>query len=872
MNEERGLSAREVEALRRQHGWNELEEGKHATIPKILWRQVKSNFVIYLLIVGMIASFFVDHDITGYAILGIIVIVILSGFFQEYKAERAVQELKRMIVQRTLVIRDGIREEVPSRELVPGDIILLHNGERVPADCLVVEERELRVDESVLTGESREMKKSASRDVTTVTAEQSLFMGTFIVSGRGVARVVKTGMTTEFGKISGLISHAEKSHPLEKKVNKIAEYMTIVAIVVCVLTLFVTLTRSLPLTTEKVIEAVIVVIALCVAAFPEGLPVILIMTLASGAHRMAKKNAIVNRMSVIEALGETTVICSDKTGTITKGEMTVKTIIMDGRTLTVSGTGYDVAGAILEKGMTVDASRDAALGLLVKTAVACNDANLRRDGSAYRVAGSSTENALLVMAAKAGVTRETSRAERLEENPFSSHRKLMSVLEDEGDRLVAYAKGAPEILVKHCVRVQSGKVAKNLDETARVRILAAAQELSRKGYRTIGLAYKEAGSVKERLEEGLTFLGIVGIEDPPREEVANALSTCLRAGIKVKMLTGDSLETAKAIAKEIGLEGGALDGDALDRLNESDLSRALEWVSVFARVRPEHKIRIVNALKERGEVVTMTGDGVNDAPALKEAHVGVAMGLKGTDVARDTADIVLKDDNFATIVDAVGEGRTIFSNIQKFTTYQLSINIAQLGLIFFALLLGLPLPLVALQILFMNLLSDEVTALTLGFAPASLDVMKNPPRRNAQIISKETLTLLFTAAGMITVGALAAFSFTLLVARQPLATARTVALVTIVLYAIVNAFNFRSLRSTIIQLPLFANKPLVYASFLSIALTVAIIYTPLNVVFETTPIPFSSWLFAAVLASTLALAFDGLKLHRHLRQRRAQKS
>jgi Ca2+-transporting ATPase len=813
----------------------------------------------------MLASFFVGNAVTGYTLLCVICVVIVVGFVQEYKAEQAVQALRSMLMPVSLVLRDKIEAEIPSRELVPGDIVILRSGERVPADCVLLEEHELRVDESILTGESKDVPKTAIRDLTRQDPEHLVFMGTFILHGRCVCQVIGTGMRTEFGKISGMISAAEKELPLQRKINRIAEYMVTLAFVVSALTAFLLLSRNLPLTPAVLVETLIVVIALSVAAFPEGLPVVLISTLAAGAHRMAHKNAIVNRMSAIEALGETTVICSDKTGTITKGEMTVRKIAVDDIVIDVGGAGYEAEGDLTHKDRAFPVAENASLRLLLQAAVLCNDASIRRDGRDFRISGSSTEAALLVMAAKAGVRRDSGRGERVDEIPFTSHRKMMSVLVRHGESYAVYAKGAPELLLKRCTAVHRHGAVGKLTEPQQAEILAINRSLTRRGYRTLALATKRTSNMlRDSFEEGLIFLGIVAIEDPPRDEVREAVATCSEAGIRVKMLTGDSKETAMTIASEIGLVGDTLEGEAIDRLTDEELERALPHTAVFARVRPEHKLRIVQLLKRQGEVVTMTGDGVNDAPALKEAHVGVAMGMRGTDVARDVADLTLKDDHFSTIVAAVAEGRTVFSNIQKFTTYQISINLAQVSLIFLALLLGMPLPLLPIQILFMNLLSDEVTALTLGFAPASLDVMKRPPRRNAQIISRDAATMLFIAGTIITAGSLSLFAFALYVLHQPLEVARTTALVTMVLFGIVSAFNFRSLRSTLYELPILANRHLTYAAAAAFAMTLVVIYTPASAIFETAPIAIESWLLAIGVASTLAFAFDLIKAKRLL--------
>jgi Ca2+-transporting ATPase len=503
------------------------------------------------------------------------------------------------------------------------------------------------------------------------------------------------------------------------------------------------------------------------------------------------------------------------------------------------------------------------LGLLLKTAVLCNDAKIERKGTdkEYHKIGTPTETALLIMAAKAGIFKGDTDAQRLEELPFSSERKMMTVVCEESHENMAYSKGAPEILIEKCGFVQEdGKNIKLTDEKKK-RILQMNKDLTKQRLRTLGFAFKKASSLeKDHFEEGLVFLGIAAMEDPPRKEVEEALKNCSEAGIKVKMITGDNKETAQEIAKEIGLKHETMLGEEIDRLTDEELSKVVDKTTIFARVKPEHKLRIVRALKANQEIVTMTGDGVNDAPSLKEAHIGVAMGKNGTDVSRESADLILKDDNFATIVDAIKEGRTIFNNIQKFITYQLSCNYSEVFLIFFGILLGFPLPLLAIQILFMNIVTDNMPAITLGLQPTSSDIMKTKPRKKARIINRQLLKLLAIAGTIMGLGALATFYISLNVLGQGLETARTTALITLIFFEIANAYNFRSFRHLVSKSPLFSNKYLIYASIASIIATLAIIYTPLNIVFETTSkITPLNWAMAIIVCLAVIFVFDALK-------------
>jgi len=859
----KGLTKKEAEKRLKEYGFNELKEILHISPLKILLRQIKNNFVVYLLLAAMLISFFVGKSITAYTILAVIIIVISAGFFQEYRAEKAIAALKKMIMPVSIVIREGKEVEIPSKEIVPGDIVTLRTGEKIPADCLILEAKELRVDEAALTGESREIKKFELKNKKDYKKENQIFMGTLIVNGKCVAKVLHTGMNTEFGKIAGMISTAEKELPLQKKVNHVAKYMVFISIIVSILTGFVMLIRNATPSYELLIEVLIVVIALSVSAFPEGFPVVLISTLASGAYRMAKKNAIVNRMSIIETLGETTVICSDKTGTITKGEMTIKKILCDNRVFEIAGAGYEATGDFLSDGKKIDVAKNNSLNLLLKAGVLCNDSKIERKGTdrEYAIKGTPTEAALLIASAKAGIFKEDLNFVRKEEIPFSSERKIMSVACEEKDGKYIYSKGALEVLLKNCKFIQREDGIFTLLERDKKFIMKINREFTSKSFRTLAIAYKKVKSLnKESFEEELVFVGLVGMEDPPRDEVIEVLKHCYAAGINVKMITGDNKETAVAIAKQINLNKGDItEGEDLDKLTDDELVKIVRKTVIFARVRPEHKLRIVRALKENGEIVTMTGDGVNDAPALKEAHIGVAMGVRGTDVTREVADLTLKDDNFVTIVSAVREGRTIFNNIQKFVAYQLSVNFAQLSLIAVAILIGLPLPIVAIQILLMNLFSDEVTAIALSFNPSAHDVMQKKPRKNSNILEKSHWNLIILAGCIMCLVSLGVFYYTLNIRNESEIVARTTTLLTMIIFAITNAFNFRSFRKRVFNRSPFTNKYLFYASAISILVTLVIIYSPLNKIFETAPIGLPNLLIAFVAPLFIIFVFDVLK-------------
>lgn len=927
-----GLTQAQAQSQLANYGLNQIKESNKTSPLKILLRQIKGNFVIYLLAVSSIISFAVGKIETTYALVAVVIVVVVFGFIQEYKAEKATQALKNMLTQFSTVIRDGKEREVESTLLVPDDILLLRTGDKVPADCVVLEHKSLTVNESVLTGESKEIEKSVGDEV---------YMGSFVVGGHCVVRVVRTSMSTKFGKIASLISSADKELTLQKKVNKIGKYTVVAGLIMAIATGLLMFSRNPSTDWENLTGILILVVALAVSSFPEGLPVVLTTTLAVGAGRMAKQNAIVNRMGVIETLGEVTVICSDKTGTITTGQMTVKQVFCGSGIYDVGGAGFNLDGEIVRRpiesnadsgdgsathlpslsprpafggsakslgeGLSADqinsvVNMSPELKRLLTCAVTCNDAKIEKteENSDIKVAGSPTEGALLVLAGKAGLYKEDVETERLEEIPFSSERKMMSVavkdIESQEDGILVYSKGAPEILLE-----KSAFIAKNgqeipLDESTKNEIRTLVDEMSGKAYRTLALAYKKIGphpvanhphnsliarlfgKIKQTLGDGATadnlmkeqlfqlesdliFVGLLAMEDPPRDEVKQAIQTAKLAGIEVKMITGDNVETAISVGRQIGLAGKAVEGWQLDELSNEGLRQLANETVVFARVRPEHKIRIVKALKDLGHIVAMTGDGVNDAPALKESHVGIAMGKNGTDVSRATADITLKDDNFATIISAVREGRGVFNNIQKFVTYQLACNFAELMVLFFGVLLaptfGWQIPIItALQILFMNLVTDSLPAITLGFNPTSPDIMLAKPRAKSGIINRFTIGTLVFAGGLMGFLTLVAQYFSFNFWGHNAGISATTTLLALICVEIITAYTFRSFRKPALSRSPLINKPLVYATTASLLASVAIVYTPLNKFFETVSVSYKSWLLVLGLSLLATVIFD----------------
>ena len=879
-----GLTQSEAQDRLVQYGPNQIKESNKTNPLRILLRQIKGNFIIYLLAISAIISFAVGKSETMYTLFAVVAVVVLFGFIQEYKAEKAVVALKNMLTQHTIVIRDGKEQQIESVNLVPGDMLILRNGEKIPADCAVLEQRSLLVNESVLTGESREVEKSVCEKAEKCTEENTIYMGSFAVGGHCVAQVLHTGMNTKFGKIASLISGAEKELTLQKQVNSIGKWMVAAGVVISLATGALMFARNPSTDWVNVTGILILVVALSVSSFPEGLPVVLTTTLAVGAGRMAKQNAIVNRMGVIETLGETTVICSDKTGTITTGQMTVKQIFCGNNIYDVSGAGFDVNGKITcrQNGQSNDVSSRPITPeflRLIKCAVLCNDTKIEREdqGSTAKITGSPTEGALLVLAAKAGIYREDLETQRLEEMPFSSERKMMSVLIKGSGEVVIYAKGAPEVILQKSACLAKDGREVPLSESNKNEIRTLANEISRASYRTLALAYRQVNGERESgtrnegsteaaiTEENLVFLGLLALEDPPREEVAKAVQTANIAGIAVKMITGDNVETAVSIGKQIGLTGQALEGIEIDDLSDAELARAVGSVAIFARVRPEHKIRIVKALKQIGHIVAMTGDGVNDAPALKESHVGIAMGKSGTDVSRAAADITLKDDNFATILSAIKEGRAVFNNIQKFVAFQLACNFAELAILFIGVLLapvfGWQVPIItAIQILFMNLVTDSIPAIMLGFNPTSPDIMLAKPRGAKNILNRFTVGTLIFAGVLMSIFTLIANYFSFNHWGQTSTQATTTVTAALICVEVVSAFTFRSFRKPVLSRSPFINMPLVWAGIGSIIATLLIIYTPLASFFETTPIGTKNWLMIAGLCLGVSVIYDLAKL------------
>jgi Ca2+-transporting ATPase len=856
-----GLSPTEARERLTVYGPNALQAAHQVSAWGLLLEQCKNVLVIILLIaVGL--SIFLGHTLEAVAIAVIVLFAVVLGFIQEYRAERAIEALRQMASPTATVVRDGEEQQVPAHEVVPGDIILLHTGDKVPADARLLDAINLQLEEAVLTGESVPVEKHTTpleRSTHAVGDRKNMvYSGTTVSYGRGRAVVVATGMHSEFGKVARLLQTVEAGKtPLQENLDKVGRALAFAALVVVLVIVGLGLFRGQPF-----IDMLIFGIALSVAVVPEALPAVVTISLAIGVQRMVKRNALVRRLPAVETLGSTSVICSDKTGTLTRDEMTVRQIVVAEQTLDVSGAGYTPEGEFSHQGSAVPPSE--VVQLLLRAAALASDTHLvhNRDDGAWQIKGDPTEGALVVAAAKAGLPKDEldARFPRVDEIPFTSESKCMTTLHTALDGVVAYTKGAPEVILEACARQATphGEVA--LSATTRQEIVATAQRLASEALRVLAVACK-APATRENARCDMTFLGLVGMIDPPRAEARAAIHTCEQAGIAVVMITGDHPLTAQAIARELGLlkSGRVLTGAEVEAMDDAEFERHVEPVEVYARVSPQHKLRVVTALQKYGHVVAMTGDGVNDAPALKKADIGIAMGITGTDVTREAADMTLTDDNFASIVAAVEEGRGIFSNIKKYLMYLLSSNIGEIGLMAGASLLGWPLPLSAVQILYVNLATDGLPALALATDPPESDLMRRPPRNpRTGIFTRPVVTLMGVGGLWSALVNLGLFGWLLFVGHNK-EHAMTMTFVSLVLIQFFKAYNFRSDHLSVLHRP-FANKWLNLAVLWELLLLALIIYVPvLHAPFSTSALSLTDWLLALGLALTVVPVLEVAK-------------
>jgi Ca2+-transporting ATPase len=903
----RGLSERDARSRLERFGRNELRAEK----PTPAWRRFLGQFqdplVILLLVataVSAIAWALERESRVPYEAIVIVSVVLLNaimGYVQESRAESALGALRKMSAAQAEVVRDGERRAVEATAVVPGDVLVVEEGDTVAADARVIRATALQTAEASLTGESLPV----SKDTSTISDETPLgdrhnmiFTGTTVTYGRGRAVVVATGMRTEMGRIAGMLHEApEESTPLQRELARVGRLLgvTVVAIAVVMIATIVMVEHVRGL--SALLDVLIFGVALAVAAVPEGLPAVVTAVLSLGVQRMARRKAIVRHLRAVETLGSATVVASDKTGTLTKNEMTVRAVVTASGRVAVAGTGYAPRGEVTrEDGGAIDGPLHLELQRTLAVGDRANNAVVREEAGRWVVHGDPTEAALIVAARKGGLSAEAlaARLPRIGEVPFSAERKLMSTVHSDTERrerLLVFTKGAPDVLLARCTQELIGDTARPLTEARRSEIRQANDELAGRALRTLGIAFRalpadafEHAEIDEEIEVELVFAGLVGIIDPPRPEAAQAVARAKSAGIRPLMITGDHPRTAEVIAADLGLAeaGSAVTGAEIERMSEAELAAAVGRASVFARVNPEHKLRIVKALRRQGAVVAMTGDGVNDAPALKTADIGVAMGVTGTDVSKGAADIVLADDDFATIVAAVEEGRTIFANVRKFLRYLLSSNLGEVMAMFFGVLLakriGLPaegqvlvLPLLATQLLWINLISDGAPALALGIDPAEPGVMRRPPRPTGERVITPAMWGGIVQVGAVTAAAtLLALDLSLPGGLVPggagtMKYAQTMAFTTLALAQVFNVFNARSEEESAFR-GLFTNSWLWGAVGVTVLLQVAVIYVPfLQLAFSTVSLRASDWLRCLALASSVLWVREASKL---LRRRR----
>lgn len=854
--EETGLTQEEVQKRLQQYGPNELKKEKGKSKIKLLLEQF-ADILIIILIAATVLSLALGEVIDAIVILAIVVASAGLGFYEEYRSEKALEALKKMTAPTAVVLRDGKEVKVETSQLVPGDIILLYTGDKVAADGRLIEAINLKTDEAPLTGESTPVNKELAplpQETLVNDRRNMVFTGTSVVYGRGKAAVTSTGMNTEFGKIAKMVQMTtEEETPLERRMASVGKWLGILCIAVCLMVAGAGILFKGYNTPEKILEMVLWGVSLAVAAVPEALPAIVTGALAVGVYRMAKVGSIVKRLPAVETLGCTSVICSDKTGTMTKGEMTVQRIYTNGKALKLSGVGYTPEGEFTYEDRKIDPAEED-LRTLLKTAALCNDSKLEKAGEKWVVRGDPTEGALVVAAAKAGFWKEELEREapRIGEVPFSSERKRMTTAHIvSGKTKIAYMKGAPEIVLQKCSKVLANGKARKLTDEDRTEILKVTEAMAKQALRNLGFALRElpesAETFDETMETDLTFVGIMGMIDPPRNEVKDAIYLCEKAGISVAMVTGDHKLTAIAVARALNLlgenelEGKVYTGEELDKMSDEKLTEVVKDIVVYARVSPEHKMRIVKAWKTRGHIVAMTGDGVNDAPALKMSDIGVAMGISGTEVTKEAADMVLADDNFASIVKAVKEGREIYGNIKKYLTYLLRCNVVEILVMFivmmtmpdaqFSLSEGVVPPAVALttiQLLWVNLTTDGLPAMALGVDPGDPDLMERKPRDPREsVFTRDVKAYLIGAPILMTALLLIGyFMYRPWETEHQLIEARTQLFTAMVLMELANAVSARSLKHTVFKVGLFKNKFLWLAIASSLALQLVVLYTP----------------------------------------------
>jgi len=854
----KGLSESTASERLKDFGLNEIKCESSVKWLTIFFRQFKS-FIIYILIFALLFSIIVREYIDAWVIFAILMLNAFFGFIQEYRAEKSIESLQKLSSLKARVVRNGEMRDVDAKLIVLGDVVILEEGDCVPADGRMLESYSLSCLESSLTGESNPSSKNNVIIIgSPVINDQKnmVFSGTLVTKGRGIFVVTSTGMKTELGKIAHLLSSVEKEDtPLQRKLNKFGKNVGYGVIAISVILFFIGAIRE-QLFSELFSgdysgflihsrEWLLTAIALAVAAVPEGLPAVVTISLAIGVKRMLKKRSLIRRLPSVETLGETNVICCDKTGTLTKNEMTVRNLFINNQDYTVSGEGYSPNGVISLYGKPF-AEKD---NLILRIGALCNNAEIHNAVN-VSITGDPTEAALLVSAGKAGLNYRNLRESfpKVNELPFDSERKMMSTIHKNGKDLVLYNKGAPEKVLGKCTYILfKGRIIKLTDSLRKV-ILEQNKLYANQALRVLGFAYKKVKSEKDNTEDNLIFVGLQGMIDPPKKEISEYISNSHRAGIRVIMITGDNINTAVAVAREIGLIGESIEGAHFAQLGNIEKRQVILRTNIFARVEPKHKLEIVRLLQESGAVVAMTGDGVNDAPALKRADIGIAMGIKGTDVSREASDMVLQDDNFATIVSAVEEGRGIYSNILSFVSYLISSNLAEVMVVTIAIFFGLPLPITALMLLWINLVTDGLPALALSVDPYPKGLMDRPPRqKNEPLMTKARTFNLIYVSSLIVAGVLGLFVWGLKTYPNDLAHVQTIAFTALVLFELIRAYFVRAESGV----PLLSNPWLLGAVLVSFGLQLAVVYTPIQYLFGTVALSMQDWASIAIVTFVL---------------------
>jgi len=870
----KGLSEKEAENRRKKLGYNELAEGKRQSNLLLFFGQFK-DFMVLVLIAATVISGLLGEYIDAVAIIAIVILNGVLGFIQEKKAEKSLAALKELSSPQTTVLRSGKWVKIPSREIVVGDCIKFKSGDRIGADVRLIQVSSLEVEESALTGESVPVGKHTrplkGNQGSVGDMQNMAFMGTLVTRGSGVGVVVATGMKTAMGQIADLLQTQEQQlTPMQRKLEELGKVLIVVALLLTVLVAGIGVMQG-----HAVYEMFLAGVSLAVAAIPEGLPAIVTVALALGVQRMIKKNSIVRKLPAVETLGCATVICSDKTGTMTQNQMTVTDIWISNKSWKVTGAGYQPAGEFFENGKKIDPAAHKPLKQMLMFGMLASTSDIIETNGEYSLDGDPTEGALIVAGMKAGLAKSKllKQFHIMREFPFDSDRKMMSVIvQDKDGKCFAVAKGAPDVILERSTHVLWHDRKERLTEQRKNDIQKAIFHQANEALRTIAVAYKplHTGSLPQaEAESSLIFIGIQGMIDPPRPEVKQAVKECGEAGIKTVMITGDHVITAQAIAKELEIlppNGKVMDGSSLSKLTIEELEEVVDDIYVFARVSPEHKLKIVKALQNKGHIVAMTGDGVNDAPAIKAADIGISMGMSGTDVAKEASSLILVDDNFATIKAAIQEGRNIYDNIRKFIRYLLASNVGEILVMLFAMILALPLPLVPIQILWVNLVTDGLPAMALGLDPAEEDVLKRKPRDPKEGIFSRGLGWKILSRGfLIGLSTLLVFYFIYERNTEQLAYAQTAAFATLVLSQLILVFDSRT-EKTIFDRNPFSNIYLLLAVFSSIILMLVVIYyEPLQPIFHTTPIMARDWLFIFVMSALPTFLLAGSILTRKKR-------